>query len=323
MSTPAPYPADTRAKGWRFELDYQRIEQSATWALAGPEARPWLLMLWLTAWRQTPCGSFEADETVIAARIGMPPKTWPKFRTVLMRGWVKADDGRLYHQTMTELVLEMMAKRRSEADRKAAQRAKNPPSPPAPPEPTETPVPPAPKPPPSPASHADVPRDNDVTPDGRRHVPRTTEDGEIPTPPQSTPPVVTPQARAMRPEVEICIALRRAGFPTANPDHPTLAMLVAAGATVEEFTSCAGRALKTGDPFAYVLAVVQGRRTEAAKAAAQVHHGPLPERPLTAGEQRMLEAVPNLVSESVKRRAAAQNATKENPNAPPPARALG
>jgi aspartyl/asparaginyl beta-hydroxylase (cupin superfamily) len=54
-----------------------------------------------------------------------------------------------------------------------------------------------------------------------------------------------------------------------------------------------------------------------------MHHGALPEKPLTPGEQRMLEAVPNLVSESVKRRAAAQNVPKEIIDASPASRALG
>ncbi|MFM2287424.1 MAG: hypothetical protein RL684_567, partial [Pseudomonadota bacterium] len=54
---PAPYQADTRAKGWRFELDYEQIEQSSTWssamtlALEGlPLARPFLLAMWYAAW---------------------------------------------------------------------------------------------------------------------------------------------------------------------------------------------------------------------------------------------------------------------------------
>lgn len=122
MTTSAPYPADTRAKGWRFELDYEQIEQSDTWDLAGPEGRPWLLMMWLTAWRQVPCGSMPADEEVIAAKLGMPTKTWAKHRKALMRGWSPADDGRLYHSTMTERVMEMMKRRRSDSDRKAQER---------------------------------------------------------------------------------------------------------------------------------------------------------------------------------------------------------
>lgn len=119
---PAPYPADTKAKGWRFELDYERIEQSGSWALAakaGQEGRPLLLMLWLVAWRQEPCGTLPADEEVISALIGINDKTWAKYRKVLMRGWWKAEDGLLYHPTITARVLEMIDYRKKTAERVA------------------------------------------------------------------------------------------------------------------------------------------------------------------------------------------------------------
>jgi hypothetical protein len=115
----APYPADTRAKGWRFELDYEQIEQSSTWALAGAEARPWLLMMWMTSWRQVPCGSLPDDPEVIAALIGMPPKTWAKLSKIMLRGWSLADDGRLYHATVSARVLEMLDYRKKNAERVA------------------------------------------------------------------------------------------------------------------------------------------------------------------------------------------------------------
>ncbi|HEF4749733.1 TPA: DUF1376 domain-containing protein [Burkholderia multivorans] len=119
-----PYPSDTRAKGWRFELDYERIRQSDTWALAAPEIRPWLLMLWMTAWEQTPCGSLPDDDELIAARIGMSLEQFQSVKKRLMRGWWLADDGRLYHNTMVERVLEMIDRRDGERIRKANQRAK-------------------------------------------------------------------------------------------------------------------------------------------------------------------------------------------------------
>ncbi|WP_241019575.1 hypothetical protein [Burkholderia sp. Ac-20345] len=119
---PTPYPADTRAKGWRFELDHERIRQSDTWALAAPEIRPWLLMLWMTAWEQTPCGSLPADDELIAVRLGMPMDQFVANKNRLLRGWWRADDGRLYHDTMTERVREMLAHRDGERTRKAAQR---------------------------------------------------------------------------------------------------------------------------------------------------------------------------------------------------------
>jgi uncharacterized protein YdaU (DUF1376 family) len=128
QARPAPYPADTRAKGWRFELDYEKIDQSDTWDLASeiPLSQHCLLMMWLVAWRQEPCGSFPNDEAVIRAKCKIPADTWSSVRQVLMRGWWLADDGRLYHDTIVQRVKEMLAKRRKEADRKAAYRAQVP-----------------------------------------------------------------------------------------------------------------------------------------------------------------------------------------------------
>ena len=111
IETPTPYPADTRAKGWRFELDIERIKQSDTWALAALDVRPWLLMLWSESWGQVPCGSLPADDALIAARIGMAPKAFSKARSMLMRGWWLATDGRLYHDTIVKLVHGMLAAR--------------------------------------------------------------------------------------------------------------------------------------------------------------------------------------------------------------------
>lgn len=119
---PAPYPADSRAKGWRFELDMERIEQSDTWALAPADIRPWLLMLWATAWKQTPCGSLADDDELIAVRIGMKPSMFNKNKAVLMRGWWKAADGRLYHDTVTTRVLEMLDTKDKGRQRKAEYR---------------------------------------------------------------------------------------------------------------------------------------------------------------------------------------------------------
>lgn len=126
MSVPAlpepPYPKEIRARGWRFELDMERVRASDTWTLADPELRPWLLMLWATAWGNHPIG-LPGDERLIAAQIGMPYRTFQAHREILLRGWTMHADGRLYHATITERVLEMAKNRRHEADRKALQRA--------------------------------------------------------------------------------------------------------------------------------------------------------------------------------------------------------
>jgi hypothetical protein len=119
-----PYPADTRAKGWRFELDHERIQQSDTWALAAPNQRPWLLMLWMVAWQQTPCGSLPDSDELIAARIGMPAGEFQLNRAILLRSWELGDDGRLYHPVIVEKVLEMLARKARETQRKADYRAR-------------------------------------------------------------------------------------------------------------------------------------------------------------------------------------------------------
>lgn len=119
-----PYPADTRAKGWRFELDLERVMQSDTWALAAPELRPWLLMLWTVAWQQVPCGSMPSEEALIAARLGMKEAVFKKSKTILMRGWKLANDGRLYHETITERVVEMLGRKEADRKRKAEYRAR-------------------------------------------------------------------------------------------------------------------------------------------------------------------------------------------------------
>lgn len=120
----APYPSDTRAKGWRFELDLERVMQSDTWALASPEVRPWLLMLWTVAWQQVPCGSMPSDDALIAARLGMKLTAFKKAKDVLMRGWWLADDARLYHGTIAERVLDMLGRKESDRKRKAEYRAR-------------------------------------------------------------------------------------------------------------------------------------------------------------------------------------------------------
>lgn len=139
MTAPAPYPSDVRAKGWRFELDHERIEQSDTWALAPPELRPWLLMLWLAAWKQMPCGSLPNQDELIAARIGMPLGMFQEHKAILMRGWWQADDGRQYHDTVVERVQAMLDAREKERARKSDWRGKG---------------------------KKEVPRDNTVTPMG-------------------------------------------------------------------------------------------------------------------------------------------------------------
>jgi hypothetical protein len=79
-------------------------------------------MLWFIAWQQTPCGSLPKDDTLNAARLGMEADAFQSSKAILLRGWIEADDGRLYHPTITQLVLEMMDRKAGNAQRQAAYR---------------------------------------------------------------------------------------------------------------------------------------------------------------------------------------------------------
>ena len=102
---PAPYPRDLEAKGWALDFDYEKIDQSDTWAMATPEQRPWLLMVWLISWRQSPVASYPNNDRLIAARIGMPLELFTQWRDILMSGWELADDGRFIIKLLQNMCL--------------------------------------------------------------------------------------------------------------------------------------------------------------------------------------------------------------------------
>lgn len=103
---PVPYPATTRAKGWRFELDMERYKGSSTWLRAKTATtRALLMFLWAEAWTQTPVGSLPADDELLALMLNMEPEEFASAKAILMRGWWLAEDGRLYHDVLVERVL--------------------------------------------------------------------------------------------------------------------------------------------------------------------------------------------------------------------------
>lgn len=117
-----PYPGDIRAKGFTFQIDWELIRQSKTWICCPADVRPWLLMLWAHSWTNAPAGTYEDDDELIAASIGMDARVFKANREHLMRGWSLCSDGRLYHATITQLVLEMSERREKDRARVAAWR---------------------------------------------------------------------------------------------------------------------------------------------------------------------------------------------------------
>ena len=118
-----PYPATVKANGYRPVLDWQRVKASKTWRLCEPEVRNHLLRLWLEAWNEVPCGSWEHEDALIAAAIDMPLRLFTAHRDQLLRGWYLATDGRLYHPVIAEMVLQMLAGRAGTAERQRRLRA--------------------------------------------------------------------------------------------------------------------------------------------------------------------------------------------------------
>jgi hypothetical protein len=117
-----PYPEDMRAKGFTLRIDWERIKQSSTWIKCPVELRPWLLMVWTVSWTNSPAGTWDDDDELISAAIGMDPRLFMANRDRLMRGWYRASDGRLYHDFIATLVLEMAEHRQKDRAKVAAWR---------------------------------------------------------------------------------------------------------------------------------------------------------------------------------------------------------
>lgn len=117
-----PYPATVSANGWAPEFHLDRIFSSDTWTLAEDDERPWLLRIWLEAWRSVPVGSMPADRRLFARRIGCKTAFLEAHAEILLRGWALHADGLLYHAFIASQVLAMVEKRRRSAEKVAAWR---------------------------------------------------------------------------------------------------------------------------------------------------------------------------------------------------------
>jgi hypothetical protein len=65
--------------------------------------------LWMKAWYQVPAASLPNgdDELCNMAGLGRDTKTWKRIKAKALRGFVEANDGRLYHPVLAEGALEM------------------------------------------------------------------------------------------------------------------------------------------------------------------------------------------------------------------------
>jgi hypothetical protein len=113
-----------------FPLHFRRLRKSKWWRRASDLARSRNVMLWGEAYQSTPAGSLadDDDELAEAAGFGMDVEAFLAAKAEIMAPWMLCTDGRWYHPTLCEVVIEAWEKasekRQKEARRKAEQRAK-------------------------------------------------------------------------------------------------------------------------------------------------------------------------------------------------------
>lgn len=98
-------PAEVDLRDFAFmPLDVVRLRDSGLAAKAtGDEFRA-AVLLWCASWHQVPAASLPDDDAELSslAGYGRVVKEWKRVRQGALRGWIKCDDGRLYHPTVAE-----------------------------------------------------------------------------------------------------------------------------------------------------------------------------------------------------------------------------
>jgi hypothetical protein len=90
----------------RMPFDVARLRRSKAWLIAkkNPELGFYMLNLWMAAWHESPPGSLDDDDEMLAEQAMCKESRWGHVREQVLRNWVKCTDGRLYHPTVVEMV---------------------------------------------------------------------------------------------------------------------------------------------------------------------------------------------------------------------------
>lgn len=106
MTRPAPLtPPDCDLRAFRdMPFDIGRFRDSQLVTHEDPEAIVAAILLWGVAWHQVPAASLPDDDRLLAkyAGYGRALDSWLAVRDGALRGFVKCQDGRLYHRTLAE-----------------------------------------------------------------------------------------------------------------------------------------------------------------------------------------------------------------------------
>ena len=83
-----------------FASEFDATDDDSAWRFG--------VTLWLKSFHQVPAASLPDDDAALAklCGLGRDVKTWRKRRPAAMRGWIRCDDGLLYHPVVAEVALE-------------------------------------------------------------------------------------------------------------------------------------------------------------------------------------------------------------------------
>lgn len=96
-------PVDCNLRGMPFmPLDTERLLDSDMMALSTGEEFKTALRLWCKSWNQEPAASLPDDDRILAHLAGRELASWRKMRDMALRGFIKCNDGRLYHPVVAE-----------------------------------------------------------------------------------------------------------------------------------------------------------------------------------------------------------------------------
>lgn len=283
---PAPLvPAEVDLRDFGFmPLHVQRLRDSDLAALATGDEFKAAVLLWAFAWHQVPAGSLPTDDRILAARSGASEK-WKRVKARALSGFVLCSDGRLYHPVIAEAAIDawqrrdaFQAKQDNHETRQQRWRAElarlsgllraagvTPPQRPTKGQLLDL------------CKRHNVDAGVDACVDGGEtrldagEIGKTGTETETKNTEARIQPAAPPEPDLSgftpTPAGAVCKAMRQAGLQQTNPGDPRLIALLAQGATEAEFVGLATEAVDKGKGWAWVLAVVQARRTEAAAIA--------------------------------------------------------
>ena len=270
-------PADADLQDFPYmPLDVRRMRDSDLAALESPEACWAAVLLWAASWHQLPAASLPDDDRVLAnlAGYGRVVKEWQRVKDGALRGWIKCDDGRLYHPVVAEKALEAWDSKLHHAHSKLKERLRKSYGKDAK-QPTFDQWISAGRPndwPQSsagiPESSAGIPAENSLKGEGEGEGEGKGK-GYVNLKPVDDTQGISPSRAGA-----VCVALRAEGLASVNPSHPELLALLNDGAEIQEFVSAARIAREKGKGFAYVIGIVKGQRADAQRLAEEASTKP-------------------------------------------------